>query len=88
MTIRLKCDTLKLMDAVLSGVEGLLHLFGKPYAIYERTSVKTRNNQREPWRSRYGDGSRPERNRVAHRNEAQRPNQICIDERKFIVETF
>jgi len=35
MTIRLKCDTLKLTDAVLSGIEGLTHLFGKPYARYE-----------------------------------------------------
>jgi hypothetical protein len=43
MTNRLESDNIKLVDAVLSAVEGLTHLFGDPYARYERSSLKGRN---------------------------------------------
>jgi len=55
VTNRLKCDSLKLTDAVPSAssgqalsrvegaVEGLTHPFGDPYARYKRTSMKGRS---------------------------------------------
>jgi hypothetical protein len=39
----LTCANLNLTDAVLSRAKGLTHLFGEPYARYERILIKRIN---------------------------------------------